>query len=460
MNSKQISPKPKKALTRRDFLERTAKTAALASFPLIVPACVTGRGAHPAPSERVNLGCIGMGNMGTGDMKASLSDDRVQVVAVCDVNRESESGYWAGRGGGREPARRIAEAHYAGKTGRAGYKGVEAYSDFREIVERNDIDAVIIALPVHWHAIPAIMAAESGKDIYGEKPLSLTVSDGRKMSDAVRKNRRVFQCGSQQRSDELFRFSCELVRNSRIGDLRTVKCGLPGGTPDYSKNAHRTATEPIPNGFDYETWLGPAPWKPYSPARTHVNWRWVFDYSGGQVTDWGGHHPDIAQWAMDTEDTGPLEIRNARAKYANHPIYDTASNYYFECVYESGVVLSVSNEHRMGVTFEGTDGWVWVTRGEMDANPKSLLESEIGPGEIHLYKSTSHMRNFIDCVYSREDPIAPAETAHRSITIAHVGNIAMKLSRDLKWNPKKERFVKDAEADAMLSRPYRAPWSV
>ena len=239
-----------------------------------------------------------------------------------------------------------------------------------------------------------------------------------------------------------------------------MRCGLPGGTPDISKNGDRTDPEPIPDGFDYDFWLGPAPEAYYCPARTHVNWRWIFAHSGGQVTDWGGHHPDIAQWGMGPEDTGPTLIRNAQATYAEHPVYDTATDYYFEAVYGNGVQMVVSSRERGGVTFQGTEGWVWVTRGNIDAEPKSLLESEIGEDEIHLYESRNHVRNFVDCVYSREDPVAPIETAHRSISIAHLGNIAMKLGRDLNWNPDTERFVNDAEADAMLSRPYRGPWKL
>lgn len=448
----------KPAITRRSFLKTTTAATAAVGFPTIIPSSALGADGAVAPSNRITMGCIGVGNQGTNDMRAFLHDERVQVVAVCDVNRESESGYWAGGPGGREPAQRIVEEKYAEDKASGKYTGCDAYVDFREIIGRKDVDAVLCALPDHWHAIPVIMAAKSGKDIYAEKPLSLTVHDGRKMAKAVRRNDRIFQCGSQQRSDERFRFACELVRNKAIGDLKTVKCGLPGGTPDYSRNAHLTKPQAIPDGFNYGFWLGPAPFEPYCPARTHVNWRWIFDYSGGQVTDWGGHHPDIAQWGMDTEDTGPVEIKNATAEYSDHPIYNTATKYSFDCVYENGVVLTISSEERGGVTFEGTDGWVWVNRGRIDAEPKSLLETEFGPDDVHLYRSANHFRNFVDCVISREQPIAPIETAHRSITIAHLGNIAMKLGRDLKWNPKREKFVNDREANDHLSRPYRDPW--
>lgn len=428
--------------------------------PMILPACVTARGRRPAPSGRVTLGCIGVGNQGINDMRAFLRDERVQVVAVCDVNKGSDSGYWNNAPGGRDVAKEIVEARYAAQTQAGSFAGVDAYEDYRELLARNDIDAVLIAVPDHWHALPVVEAAKAGKDIYGEKPLSLTVREGRIMSDAVRRNGRVFQTGSQQRSDRRFRHACELVRNGYIGDLHSVRCGLPTGTPDYSKQAGRTSPEPVPSGFNYDVWLGPAPERPYIPACSHVNWRWMFDYSGGQLTDWGGHHPDIAQWGMDTEDTGPIAVRNATVQYADHPVFDTAVEYSFECIYESGVRLIVSTAERGGVRFEGDKGWVWVNRGAIEADPASLLDVEIGPDEIQLYRSNHHVRNFIDCVYTRQDPIAPIETAHRSITIAHLGNIAMRLGRDLTWNPKREKFRRDDEANQFLHRPYRGPWSL
>jgi predicted dehydrogenase len=405
------------------------------------------------------MGVIGTGNQGINDMRGMLGDERVQVVAVCDVNRES-AGYWTGKVGGREPAKRMVEERYASGKASGTYKGCDTYEDFRELIGRKDIDTVLIALPDHWHAIPVIAAAKAGKDIYGEKPLSLTISDGRAMSDAVKRYGRIFQTGSQQRSDWNFRRACELVRNGRIGKLHTVKCGLPGGTPDYSGRGSETAVVPVPEGFDYEMWLGPAPKAPYCPARCHVNWRWILDYSGGQVTDWGGHHPDCAQWGMDTEKTGPVEVINAKGTYHKDQLYNTATDYYFECIYKNGVKLIVSNKLRGGVTFEGSEGWVWANRGKHEAEPKSILDSVIKPGEVHLYKSDNHFRNFIDCVLSRQEPVAPIETAHRSITIAHLGNIAMQSGRDVKWDPDNERFVNDSEADAMLTRPMRAPWRI
>ncbi|WP_165226347.1 Gfo/Idh/MocA family protein [Aquisphaera insulae] len=442
--------------SRRDFL----RLAAVAGFPAIVPASALGRGGRVAPSNRVTVGVIGTGNQGMNDIQSFLKDDRVQIVAVCDVNRESP-GYWDGKVGGREPAKRLVEKHYAANRPSGDYRGCDAYVDFREVLGRKDIDAVEIATPDHWHAIPVLEACLARKDIYCQKPLALTIAEGRAMSYAVNKHRVVFQTGSQQRSDPHFRQACELVRNGRIGDLKVVRVGLPGGRPDFGKTGDRKQVEPVPAGFEYDRWLGPAPQAPYAPARCHVNFRWIYDYSGGQVTDWGGHHPDCAQWGMGTELTGPIEIRNAHAEFAADPLWNTATEFSFEAVYENGVRMIVSNRNTMGVTFEGTKGKVYANRGKHTAEPESILASKIGPDEIHLYRSDDHFRNFIDCVISRGPTAAPVEVAHRSITICHLGNIAMRLGRkSLKWDPRTEQIIGDDEASRMLSRPYREGWTL
>jgi predicted dehydrogenase len=446
---------------RRDFLRKTAAASAAGlAFPTIVSASALGRAGRPSASERVTLGIIGTGNQGFNDIRSFLGDDRVQIVAVCDVNRESP-GYWDGKVGGREPAKRLIEEEYGKRTDRGAYKGCDALTDFRELIGRDDIDAVEVCTPDHWHAIPVILACKAKKDIYCQKPLSLTIAEGRAMSSAVSKYGVVFQTGSQQRSDAKFRKACELVRNGRIGELKTVRVGLPGGRDDYAKTGDHKRPEPVPEGFDYETWLGPASEAPYAQARCHVNFRWIYDYSGGQVTDWGGHHPDCAQWGMGTELTGPVAIRNARAAFPPDPLWNTATEFHFEAWYEDGVVMIVANTERMGVTWEGTEGKVYANRGTLETEPASLKDSEIGPDEIHLYKSDDHFRNFIDCVLSRGPTAAPVEVAHRSITIAHLGNIAMRLGREgLKWDPRTERIIGDDEASAMLSRPYREPWTL
>jgi predicted dehydrogenase len=430
------------------------------AFPTIVPASVLGRGGAVAPSNRVTVGVIGTGNQGFNDLGSFLNDERVQVVAVCDVNRES-AGYWDGKVGGREPAKRLVEKYYADHKPSGVYRGCDALVDYREILGRHDIDAVEVCTPDHWHAIPVIEACKAHKDIYCQKPLSLTISEGRAMSYAVNRSGVVFQTGSQQRSDHRFRRAAELVRNGRIGDLKTVQVGLPGGRTDYARCGDRKKPEPVPAGFDYNTWLGPAPEAPYAPARCHISFRWIYDYSGGQVTDWGGHHPDCAQWGMGTEMSGPVEIRNVSAEFPPDPLWNTATAYHFEAVYENGVRMIVSNTNKMGVTFEGTKGSIYVDRGWLGAEPKSILDSKIGPDEIHLYKSDDHFRNFIDCVISRGPTAAPVEVAHRSITICHLGNIAMRLGRkSLRWDPRTEQIIGDDEASKMLSRPYRDPWKL
>ena len=429
-----------KKLSRRDLF----RNAALAA-PMIVPASVLG---NRSPSNTLTMAVIGTGNNGTGWMKNFFKDPRIRIVAVCDVNRET-AGYWDGTVRGWAPAQRLVNENY-------GDNSCRAYQDFREVLERGDIDAIYNGTPDHWHAIINIAAARAGKDIYGQKPLSLTIEEGRAMSDVVNSRKIVWQTGSQQRSDWNFRRVCELVRNGRIGKLHTVRVGLPGGTPDFGKVAGRTDPEPVPDGFDYDFWLGPAPDAPYCPARVGVNFRWNFDYSGGQLTDWGAHHIDIAQWGMGTQYGGPAAIKNAKGKFAEGPIYNTATEYYFECEYAGGAKMIVGTEERRGVTFEGTGGWVWATRGRHEASSREIMESQIGPNEIHLYKSEDHTRNFIDCMISRAPTAAPIEVAHRSITIAHLGNIALKQGRDLRWDPEREVILDDS----MLGKPYRGPWKL
>jgi myo-inositol 2-dehydrogenase/D-chiro-inositol 1-dehydrogenase len=445
-------------LNRRNFIKlSTTVAASVITVPTIIAASARGKNGNVAPSDRINLVVIGSGNQGMNDINDFLRDNRVQITGICDVNKQS-SGYWNGNIAGREIGIKRVNDYYS-ELYKKNYTGCAGYEDFREVIARKDVDAVEVVIPDHWHSIPVLMAAKAGKSIYCQKPLALTIPEGRAMANAVKKYGVIFQTGSQQRSDENFRRVCELVRNGRIGKLLKVECGLPSGTPDYGKTGHLTNTIPVPAGFDYQTWLGPAPEAPYCPARTHVNFRWVLDYSGGQLTDWGGHHPDIAQWGMGTELTGPVKIQNAKAEWAVHPIWNTATQYYFECVYANGVKLIISNKVQGGVTFHGTEGWARANRGNHQVFPESLKETVIAPSEIHLYKSENHFRNFIDCVISRKETIAPAEIAHRSITMSHLGNIAMKLQQDLDWNPKTEQFIHNDLANSMLKRKMREPWA-
>ena len=425
-------------LTRRQLIQRAGATAAAA--PFLLPSLTRG-GARAAPSDRITMGVIGCGGMGRGNLGSFLGQRDVQVLAVCDPDVVQ-----------REAARRMVEERYANDERSGSWSGCASYVDFRDLLAREDIDAIVQATPDHWHGLVVVNAARAGKDIYGEKPLSLTIRQGRQMSDAVARYGRVFQTGSQQRSGGRFRQACELVRNGRIGRVHSVTCGLPTGNTTDNK-----PPIPVPDGFDYDLWLGPAPWAPYCDGRTHWNFRWILDYSGGQVTDWGAHHIDIAHWGLGLQETGPIEVEG-EGEFPPDGLWNAAVNYRFECLYGTGVRILVTNRFENGVKWEGDDGWVFVSRGRIDAHPKSLLEEEMGPADVHLPRSPGHHRNFLDCVRSRQEPIAPIEQAHRTITVAHLGNIAMQLGRKVRWDPTAERFVDDPQAERMRDRAMREPW--
>jgi len=438
------------SITRRGFLKGAAALAAGGLY--VIPAASLGAEGRPLPSNRIGMGGIGLGGQGSGDMGAFLSNPEVQFLAVCDVDTKR-----------REAAQKKVAAKY-------GEKGAEpstvcaGYNDFREVVARKDIDAILIATPDHWHALTTIAAVKAGKDVYCEKPMSLTIAEGRAMSDAVRLYGRVFQCGSQQRSGREFRQACELVRNGRIGKLKAIEVGLPGN----NKACGATwSPEPVPDGFDYDLWLGQAPWEPYIELRCHYTFRFVLDYSGGQVTNFGAHDLDIAQWGNGTDDTGPVEVVGSGV-FPTTGLFTTATHVDFTCTYASGVTLrcttsagtKIGGEEGVGsgVRFIGTDGWVHVRRGKLDANPKSILQQPIGPGDLRLYESRGHQANFIECCKTRGVTAAPVEIGHRSATICHLGNIAMLLNRKLHWDPAKEQFIGDEDANRMISRPMRSPW--
>jgi predicted dehydrogenase len=430
-------PTQRIAPTRRQFVKASA--VALAA-PTILPSAALGRG-RTAPSERITMGLVGCGGMGRANLNGLLRHDDVQFVAVADPDIVQ-----------RSAAQKTIEDYYGKQRADGTFAGCAAYNDFRELLARKDIDAIVQATPDHWHALVVTAAARAGKDIYGEKPLSLTIQQGRVMSDTVARYGRVFQTGSQQRSDRRFRFACELVRNGRIGRVHTVTCGLPT-TPTTGNHP----TKPVPEGFDYNLWLGPAPWAPYCDNRTHWNFRWILDYSGGQVTDWGAHHIDIAHWGLGLTRTGPIAVEGV-GEFPEDGLWNAATNYRFTCDYATGVRIIVTNKFENGVKWEGEDGWVFVSRGRIDAHPKSLLQETIGPNEVHLLESPGHHRNFLECVRTRREPIAPIEEAHRTITVAHLGNIAMQLGRKVNWDPEAERFVDDPTAERMRDRAMREPW--
>ncbi len=433
--------KKKTRFSRRIFIKGAAAAGAAMAFPAIVPVSALGKNGYVAPSNRIQLGCIGVGSQGSGNMRGFLGKKEVQVIAVCDVDQSHS-----------DTAKRTVDDKY--KT-----QDCATYLDFRELIGRGDLDAVSLATPDQWHAIPAIAAARAGLDLYGEKPLSRSIRESRAICDAVHRYGRIWQTGSWQRSQNHFRHACEVVRNGLIGKVIHVDVGLPTG-----RSCELKPTKPVPKGLDWAFWLGPAPWRSYcefGSNRCHWDWRWILDYSGGQLTDWAGHHIDIAHWGLGYDRTGPVEIEG-KANYPTDGLYDAPTEYKFHCTYASGVTMTVGNDRQigfMGTKWYGEDGWYWVRRGGSDASDKHLLKSQVtGPEDLRLYVSRDHIRNFLDCIKSRQPTITPVETACRSISVGHLGEIAMLLGRKIRWNPEKEEILDDPTASALLGRPYRKPW--
>ena len=451
----------KPCVNRREFIARASKLAAgVVSIPHLIPAAALGNSGAVAPSNRIVMGCIGLGIQGTGNMREFLRQPDVHVAAVCDV-RQSQ----------RRKAKEIVDRHYANKD-------CTTHGDFREITASEKIDAVMIAAPDHWHALIGLDAARKGKHMYYEKPIGWSFEAGKVLRDAIRRYGVVFQFGTQQRSARNFRYACELVRNGRIGRLDTILVGVPGSIPFPNQPA-----EPVPEGFDYDMWLGPAPRAPYSFERcrpytsrpkagwtqNYSIWYHISDYCIGFIGNWGIHHVDVAQWGNGTENTGPVEIEGAGV-FPKEGMADCALNWRVENKFENGVTLvhmdnSSSARHpaqikgfSQGVLFRGGEGWVFVNRGKLDANPRSLLRSVIGPNEIHLVESRSHHRNFLDAIRMRGQAVSPVDVAVRSNAICRIDDIAIRLKRRLRWDPKAEQFIDDPEANRMLTRPMRRPW--
>ncbi|MFH1716641.1 MAG: Gfo/Idh/MocA family oxidoreductase [Planctomycetota bacterium] len=450
-------------VNRRRFLTGGLSTALAAlSFPYIVPSSALGRAGNVAPSGRIALGSIGVGGMGTNNMRAFLAQDDVQVVAVCDVVKQNDQyGHWYKKGWqgawfGRESARKIVDDHYAQKAQTGQYKGCNAYGDFRDLLARDDIDAVCITTPDHWHAVMAVRAAEAGKHIYCEKPLSLTIAEGRAMVETAKRHGVIFQTGTHRRSDRQYRFICELIRNGRIGRLEKAVTTI--GTNNKEAPAKDWQPMPVPEWLDYDMWLGPAPWAPYHKDRCLYTFRFGLDYSGGQTTNLGAHEIDVVQWANGTNDTGPVEVEDLGGEFPKDGLFTTATKVHFRARYANDVELICRTEDGGPLRFEGSEGWIQLQNNELTCRPESLKTSVIGPNEIHLYQSEEHHRNFIDCIKEHRQTAAPAEVGHRSTSICHLGNIAMTLKRKLRWDPEKERFVNDDQANRMLTHGMRSPW--
>ncbi len=458
----------KKNVSRRSFLRTTlAGAAGTIILPSVVPSTVFGKSA---PSNKINIAQIGFGRIAMShDLPETMKNDIVRVIAVADLdaNRMRQGKTWV-------------ETHYEEITGKKKYVDVDIYQDYREMLLRNDIDAVIISTPDHWHAQPAIEAALSGKDIYLQKPTSLTIEEGRHLSNVIHRTGRILQLGSQQRSQDPwphFKKACELVRNGRVGDLHTIYVGLPG-----DPSGPEELKMPIPENLDYEMWLGSTPYVYYTENRVHSQisitsrpgWLRCEQFGAGMITGWGAHHVDTAHWGMGTEFTGPVELEGT-AEFPKSGLWNVHGSFKTTSKYANGVTMHISGDYPNGVKFVGSEGWIFVSRGPvqvtatdptaaestlqaLDASDHKILDSVIGENETHLYNSPEQHKNWIDSIISREDPIAPAEVGHRSNTACLLNHIAMKLPRKLYWNPDAERFINDDEANSMLSRAQRWPY--
>jgi predicted dehydrogenase len=426
--------------TRRDFLLKAgAISAGLSLFPTIIKASALSREGQMAPSDKISMILIGCGGQGRGVINRFLRMEDVRVIAVCDVDDSQTARVKA----------MVDEAY--------GNTDCRVYRDFREILEKEKTDTALLALPDHWHAIISCAVANKKIDIFGEKPLARYLDEGRAIVDAVKRNNIIWQTGSQQRSGANFHHAVQLVRNGRIGKVEQVDVSLPDGG-HYVGNPPPV---PVPDGVDWDLWLGPAPKVPFRGI-LHFDWRWVMDYSGGNLTDWAGHHIDIAHWGLGLDDTGPISIEG-RGRPNNDGYYNVPAEYDFMCEYEGGLKIRVANESKLpnpnGTLWRGTDGWIYVSRSRLLASNDDILHETIGRNEIQIYRSTDHYRNFIDCVRSRKETICPAGAGHRSLSVALLGEIAMITGQKLHWDPKTERFTdNNVYATRLLRKPYREPW--
>ena len=451
-----MQPEKKKMLetnntNRREFL---ATTAAATMLPLTA----FGRDSRPAPSERITLGLVGLGSRGFNLLGEFLGHSDAQILAVCDVDsfHYRDNPWGKGKAFGREPAQQAVDTHYAKeKSGTIG-GGVSVYSDFREVCVRDDIDAIVVATPDHWHALCTLEALRAGKDVYCEKPVTHFFHEGQRVYQEVADRDAVFQTGSQQRSDPLFRHAVELVINGHIGQVRRVEVGLP---PGYDKPQGDATVRQAPDTIDYERWCGPAPMLPYMRARHHRWWRGHRAYGGGVLMDWIGHHNDITHWALGMDQRGPKSVKAVGWTFPETAVYNTPQQYEIRCEYEGGVTTSISSRHLIGSKFIGDDGWVQVRRGKFEASDPRMAKLDFDCGPKQVYHSPSHTRNFLDCVRTRKSCVAPAETAHRSITPGHLGYVSQSLGRSLSWDAEQELVIDDAEANRLLKAgEYRAPW--
>lgn len=424
---------------RREFLRTTMLAGAAAAVPSFISPRVFGSPKSVAPSDRIRLGFIGVGNRGGQNLGSFLElTDRVDVVALCDVD-----------------SKYLADA--LGKVEKTSGRACATYGDYRKLLESKDVDAVVISTPDHWHALPTIDACSAGKDVYCEKPLTLTIAEGQAMIAAARANKRIVQTGSQQRSDEKFRRACELVRSGRIGKVHTVRVGISGN--NFGKKVPLSDLREPPPELDYEFWLGPAPYRPYNSNHVHYNFRFFWDYSGGQMTNWGAHHLDIAQWGLGMDESGPVSAEG-QARYDKGVQYEVPDWSEVTYKYPDSVTVICGQSQLEGTTFEGADGKVYVTRDKLVVTPDSIAAEPLTSSDVHLYESADHYGNWLDCIRSRKLPICDVAIGHRTATVCHLGNIAIRSQKKVNWDPVKERIIGDDDLAHMVSKPYRAPWSL
>lgn len=418
--------------SRRRFLQ--------SALPLILPAATLGRAGATAPNSRVRLACIGLGGQGTSNLRAFLADERVQVVALCDVD-----------------SKHLERAAALAQLGKG-----DLHNDFREVLARADVDAIMNATPDHWHAGVAVAAARAGKDLYSEKPLGGSIADGRAICRAVAEHQRILQCGTWRRSGLKVRMACERVRNGYIGELQQIEIGVPGAFAIRGGFTGQEAAEPVPAHFDYERWLGPAPARPYTAARCHFNFRWIDEYAPGYITDWGAHFLDVAQWGAGMDDTTPVEVEARDVQRRAGSLYDAPEQFHIEYRYANGVrivMTSTDDKTKWGTRFVGSEGWIYTESEILKASDDAILRAKLKPGDTRLYESKHHHRNFIDAVLSRGPTAAPAEAAQRAATTCQLGAIAASLGKPLTFDPVAERFADEA-ANALLAKPVRAGWSL
>lgn len=451
-HQERTNPMKIKPLSRRRFAQ---SAAAVFAAPYFVPASALGQDGRPAPSERITVASFGWGMMGPGNTNGLMAEPDCQVVALCDLDDKA-----------REKGVGVINKHY-------GTSDCQGYLDYREVLARADIDAVMIALPDHWHGVVSVAAANAGKDIYGEKPLAHSIGEQQAIVAAAARNNIVWQTGSWQRSQFNFRLGCMLVRNGYIGKVKRVEVGLPSGHNDFAGTGLPTGYEQPPDHIHYDTWVGPGEHLPYCKAVHHMNWRWNYAFGGGQLLDWIGHHGDIAHWGLGNDDKiGPLEVNAVQCEFpARNAFWNAATKYRIECKYPDDIELVLSGGHddiKSGTKFIGETGWVHVDRGRFDASDMAWtkLKDEEIQGEVRLLRvenaksGNPHYRNFLDCIKSRQPTLTPAEVAHRSATPGHLGLISMLTGRKITWDPKTEQIANDPGASQLLTGKLRSPWSL